>query len=124
LQQSAGSADDGEGLRALENKLKTIRNILLANLVILVVLLGCIFWQSSELAQTRDEVQQLHAQAQNAAGQLMPQLNDRLGVFEQRMDGMDAKIAAAQDRMVNRMNTAIPAMLDKYIAGKLAEVRR
>ncbi len=50
------------------------------------------------------------------------------------MDGMDAKIADAQDRMVktmdaqtkheedrmvDRMNTAIPAMLDKYIANKM-----
>jgi hypothetical protein len=55
------------------------------------------------------------------------------------MDGMDAKIADAQDRMVKtmdaqtkheedrmvqRMNTAIPAMLDKYVADKMAELKR
>jgi hypothetical protein len=84
-------------------------------------------------------VQQLHAQAQNAVAQFTPALDARLGVFEQRMDGMDAKIAEAQDRMVKtmdaqtkreedrmveRMNTAIPAMLDKYIAGKVAQARQ
>jgi len=123
----------------LEEKVKSLHGILVVNLVILIVMLGCIFWQSWELSQTRDEVQQLQAQAQNATAQLMPALNARLGEFEQRMDGMDAKIADAQDRlvktmdaqtkheedrMVERMNAAIPAMLDKYIAGKIATLRR
>jgi hypothetical protein len=139
VQQPAASADDDEGLRVQESKMKSIQNILVINLVILLVMLGCNFWQSWELSQTRDEVQQLQAQASNATAQLMPQLNDRLNSFEQRMDGMDAKIATAQDRlvktmdaqtkheedrMVERMNTAIPAMLDKYIGDKLAQVKR
>jgi len=123
----------------MESKMKTIQSILVINLVILLVLLGCNVWQSWELSQTRDEVQQLHAQAQNAVAQFTPALDARLGVFEQRMDGMDAKIAEAQDRMVKtmdaqtkreedrlveRMNTAIPAMLDKYITGKYAEMKQ
>jgi hypothetical protein len=139
VQQSTSSADDSEDLRAMESKMKTIQSILVVNLVILLVLLGCNVWQSWELSQTRDEVQQLHAQAQNAVAQFTPALDARLGVFEQRMDGMDAKIAEAQDRMVKtmdaqtkreedrmveRMNTAIPAMLDKYIAGKMAEMKQ
>jgi len=37
------------------------------------------------------------------------------------MDSMDTKMQAAEDHMVNRMNTEIPAMLDKYIDKKLAE---
>ncbi|MGD0681453.1 MAG: FHA domain-containing protein [Terracidiphilus sp.] len=139
VQQSAASTDDSEDLRAMESKMKTIQSILVINLVILLVLLGCNVWQSWELSQTRDEVQQLHAQAQNAVAQFTPALDARLGVFEQRMDGMDAKIAEAQDRMVKtmdaqtkreedrlveRMNTAIPAMLDKYITGKYAEMKQ
>ena len=42
------------------------------------VLLGCIFWQSWELSQTRDDVQQLRAQAQNAVAQFTPALDARL----------------------------------------------
>ena len=126
-------------MQILESKLKSLQSILVVSLLIIVVLLGCNIWQSWELSQTRDEVQQLHAQAQNAVGQFTPALDARLRIFEQRMDGMDAKIAEAQDRMVKtmdaqtkreedrmveRMNTAIPAMLDKYIANKMAEIRR
>ena len=123
----------------LEGKVKSLQSILVVCLLILLVLLGSNIWQSWELYQTRDEVQQLHAQTQNAVGTFMPQLNERLNSFEQRMDGMDAKVAEAQDRMVKtmdaqtkreedrmveRMNIAIPAMLDKYIAGKMAQVKQ
>jgi hypothetical protein len=37
---------------------------------------------------------------------------------------MDTQTKREEDRMVERMNTAIPAMLDKYIAGKMAQVRQ
>jgi len=136
---SAASAAEGEDMNNLEAKVKTLQNILVVTLLIVLVLLGCNIWQSWELSQTRDEVQQLHAQAQNAVAQFTPALDARLSIFEQRMDGMDAKIADAQDRMVktmdaqtkheedrlvDRMNTAIPTMLDKYIANKMEELKQ
>jgi hypothetical protein len=139
VQQPAATAAEGEDMSILEGKVKSLQSILVVCLLMILVLLGCNIWQSWELYQTRDEVQQLHAQAANAVTQFTPALDQRLGVFEQRMDGMDAKIAEAQDRMVKtmdaqtkreedrmveRMNTAIPAMLDKYIAGKVAQVRQ
>jgi hypothetical protein len=80
----------------------------------------------------------LRVQAQSAMGQLTPSLDARLNVFEKRMDGMDAKIAVAQDRMVKgmdaqaklaedrlveRMNAEIPAMMDKYVAKKMADIK-
>jgi uncharacterized protein (DUF885 family) len=94
--------------------------------------------QGRELARTHKEVQELHQQAQSAMGQLTPTLDARLSVFEKRMDGMDAKIATAQDRMVKgmdaeakqaedrmveRMNAEIPAMLDKYVTKKMADMK-
>jgi hypothetical protein len=139
VSQPAASAAEGEDMSNLEAKVKTLQSILVVTLLIVLVLLGCNIWQSWELSQTRDEVQQLHSQAQNAVAQFTPALDARLAVFEQRMDGMDAKIADAQDRMVKtmdaqtkheedrmveRMNTAIPAMLDKYIANKMAQIRQ
>jgi hypothetical protein len=139
VQQPAASAAEGEDMSIVEGKVKSLQSILVVCLLILLVLLGCNIWQSWELYQTRDEVQQLRAQAANAVTQFTPALDQRLGVFEQRMDGMDAKVAEAQDRMVktmdaqtkreedrmvDRMNAAIPAMLDKYIAGKVAQARQ
>jgi hypothetical protein len=135
----AVKAADGEDMSILEGKVKSLQSILVVCLLMILVLLGCNIWQSWELSQTRDEVQQLNTQAQNAVRQLTPALDARLAVFEQRMDGMDGKIADAQDRMVKtmdaqikreedhmveRMNIAIPAMLDKYIAAKMGEMKQ
>jgi pSer/pThr/pTyr-binding forkhead associated (FHA) protein len=137
-QAAAASPADGASLRILEARLKTIRLILLANLAVLVALLAWIYIQGQELAQTHKDLQALRMQTQSAVGQFAPALDARLKTFDDRMDGMDMKIAVAQDRlvkgmdaqaklaedrMVERMNTEIPAMLDKYVAKKMAEVK-
>jgi hypothetical protein len=139
VSQPAASAAEGEDTSMLESKVKTLQGILVTTLLIILVLLGCNIWQSYELSQTRDDVQQLRAQAQNAVAAFTPALDARLKALDDRLDGMDAKVAEAQDRMVKtmdaqtkreedrmveRMNTAIPAMLDKYIANKMAELKR
>jgi hypothetical protein len=115
-----------------------MRMILAGNLVVLLLLLGMIFLQGRELADTHKELQQLRAQAASAVGQLTPSLDARLNVFEKRMDAMDVKVNAAQDRLVQgmdaqaklaedrlvqRMNTEIPAMLDKYVSKKVADMK-
>jgi ribosomal 50S subunit-recycling heat shock protein len=135
--ESAARAPESDSLRLLEGKLKTMQNLLLANLAVLALLFAWTVVQGRELAQTHKELQELRAQAQSAVGQLTPSLDARLSVFEKRMDGMDQKINAAQDRMVkgmdaqaqlaedrlvNRMNAEIPAMLDKFVAKKYAEL--
>jgi len=134
----AQPADNSQSLRILEGKLKTIQLILAANLALVALLLAWVFMQGQELAQTHKDLQALRVQAQSAVGQLTPSLDARLSVFEKRMDAMDAKVNAAQDRMVKgmdaqaklaedrlveRMNVEIPAMLDKYVAKKMAEVK-
>ena len=139
VMQSAPSAAEGEDMQILESKMKSLQSILVVNLLIILVLLGCNIWQCWELSQTRDDVQQLRTQAQNAVGQFTPALDIRLKALDDRLDGMDAKMADAQDRlvktmdaetkraedrMVARMNAAIPALLDKYIADKMAELKR
>jgi hypothetical protein len=137
--QPAASATEGEDMSILEGKLKSLQSILVASLLMILVLLGCNIWQSWELSQTRDDVQQLRTQAQNAVGQFTPALDVRLKALDDRLDGMDAQVAQAQDRMVKtmdvqtkraedrmvtRMNAEIPALLDKYIANKMAELKR
>jgi ribosomal 50S subunit-recycling heat shock protein len=137
--QPAANVAEGEDMSILEGKLKSLQGILVASLLMILVLLGCNIWQSWELSQTRDDVQLLRTQAQNAVGQFTPALDARLKALDDRLDGMDAQVAQAQDRMVKtmdaqtkreedrlveRMNTAIPAMLDKYITNKYAEMKR
>ncbi|HME57003.1 MAG TPA: FHA domain-containing protein, partial [Terracidiphilus sp.] len=59
VMQSAPSATEGEDMQNLESKLKSLQSILVVNLLIILVLLGCNIWQCWELSQTRDDVQQL-----------------------------------------------------------------
>lgn len=130
-QAAAPRAAESGNMHSLEEKLKMVRLILVANLALLVLMFVWAFLQGQELAQTHKDLQAFRAQAQTAVGQFTPALDQRLSAFDQRMDAMDAKVAAAQDRMVkgmdaqekvaedhliNRMNKEIPAMLDKYIA--------
>jgi len=133
-QQAADSAE----VRILAGKLKTMQLILAGNLVVLLLLLGLIFLQGRELADTHKELQELRVQAASAVGQLTPSLDARLSVFEKRMDAMDQQVNSAQDRLVKgmdeqaklaedrlvaRMNTEIPAMLDKYVSKKVADMK-
>lgn len=137
--QSARLATDSESMLALEDKLKNIRVILVLNIAFLVFLSVCLILQGRELNQTHKDVQDLRAQAQNAVSQFTPVLDERLKDFNDRMDGMDGKIASAQDRMVKamdvqtkyfedrmvaRINAEVPTLLDKYIAAKLAEAKQ
>ncbi len=130
-------ADNGN-LRVLEGKLKSMRLLLLANLAMLALLLVWVFLKGQELSETHKELQVMHAQTQSAMGRVMPELDAKLKAFDDRMDGMDAKMLGAQDRMVKvmdaqakaaedhmvqRMNTEIPAMLDKFVAKTVAGMK-
>jgi hypothetical protein len=116
-----GTGADNVNSREIESKLTIVQVILAANVVLLLGLFVWLYQINRQLGQTRDEVREMHMQAQDAMKDLTPQLDARMGVFERRMDSMDIKMQAAEDHMVNRMNTEIPAMLDKYIDKKLAE---
>ena len=76
--QPAASAAEGEDMSIVEGKVKSLQVIVVVCLLMILVLLGCNVWQSWELYQTRDELQQLHAQAQNAVAQFTPALDARL----------------------------------------------
>jgi FHA domain len=120
----ATPAVSGGDLHMMEKKLDTMRNLLAANLVVLVMLLFGLFYMGQQISQDRAELREMHVQAQTAVGQFTPSLDARLGVFETRMDGMDAKMQAAEDHMMQRMNTEVPAMMDQYLNRKIAEAKR
>jgi len=119
--QTAAAQPGGPELRGLNNQLKFLRYILLANLAVMLVLFAWVFQLNRQLAQNRDELREMRMQAQTAVGQFTPALDARLGKFDQRMDAVDARMQAAEEHLVTRMNTEIPAMLDRYINRKMAE---
>jgi len=121
LGTGTGTGADNVITREMEGKLRIVQAILAVNILLLLGLFGWLFQINRELGETREELKQMHMEAQDAMKDVTPQLDARMGVFERRMDSMDTKMQAAEDHMVNRMNTEIPAMLDKYVKTTLAE---
>jgi len=140
-------------LRGLESKLKFMQITQITSLLLLVLMMAWVFQLNRKLSETQDQVVALRQQASSAVTQFTPALDAKLSVFENQMDGLDAKLKgteaametdmdakmkqaqeqmfaamdvkmkATEDGMVNRMNTEIPVMLDKYINGRLGEIK-
>jgi FHA domain-containing protein len=119
----------------LERKLAMMRNLIVFVIVLCIALGGVVVYQGQEIKKTRDTLNAMQRQAENAVGQFMPQLNSRLNRFDVRldefqtkMDQMDAKMDAnmkrAEDRMVTRMDTEMPKIMDRYIQMKANELQR
>ncbi len=115
----------------IEQKLNAVRNLLAANLIAVVLLLGVTFVQNQLIQQNKTAVLELKAEAHDAVGQLMPQLNARLNKFEQRVDavqvqinGADGRMKQAEDHFVQRIDRELPAMMDKYLNRKMEEAKR
>jgi hypothetical protein len=109
--------------QVIEQKLDSIRTLLTINIIVLAVLLLGVLYEVQQVNRTRSDVQQLRQQAQSAVGQFTPELDHRLSTFDKRMSDVDHQMKAAEDRMVQRMNTELPAMLDKYLNKKLGQVQ-
>jgi pSer/pThr/pTyr-binding forkhead associated (FHA) protein len=138
----------------VEKSLRTMQILQVASLLVIVVLGVMVFRLQSEVSSNQSELTALRAQNANAVSALTPALDARLNAFGQRMDsidatmrdgearmehGLDVKMKAAQDQlfanldlrmkatedhMVNRMNTDLPPLLDKYVTAKLTELKR
>jgi hypothetical protein len=106
----------------LEQRLNGIRTLLAVNIAVTLLLLLGLLHQNQQIEHNRKVLVDLRTQAQTAVGQFHPELDTRLKTFDQRMDSLDGKMKNAQDQLVSRMNTEIPAMLDKYIDRKMKEV--
>jgi len=108
----------------IEQKLKTLRNILGLTLALVVILLGVVIYQGQQLNDTRDTLRAMQKQAGDAVAQFRPQLDQRLSSLEGRLDGMDGKMKQAEDHFVSRMNQEMPRMLDAYLDKKLKEFEK
>jgi len=106
----------------IEQQLKTIRNLLTATLLLVIVLLGVIVYQvqqasenQTKLQKVQDQLLIMQSQASDAIKAFQPQLDQRLTRFETRLDGMDAKFKESEDHFVARMDQEMPAILDRYL---------
>ena len=115
----------------LESKIAVTRNLLVFVILLCIVLGGVIVYQGQEIRKTRETLNSMQRDAQNAVGQFMPQLNNRLNRFDSRlddfqgkMDQMDSNMKRAEDRFVVRMDSEMPKIMDRYLAMKANELQR
>jgi predicted component of type VI protein secretion system len=104
----------------IEQKLNSIRTLLAVNLVVVLSLVLGLFYENQQIERNRKALMEMRMQAATALGQFQPELDTRLNTFDKRMDSLDGKMKDEEDHFVSRMNTEIPAMLDKYIDRKMA----
>ena len=60
----------------LERKIAMTRNLLLAVIILCLVLGGVVVYQGQEIKKTRETLNAMQRQAENAVGQFMPQPTD------------------------------------------------
>lgn len=115
----------------IEQRLNTLRNLLVVAVVLVLALGGVILYQAQQISRNHDAIQEMRSEARTAVGQFMPDLDNRLNGFEVRMgemqtamEGMDEKIKQAEDRMVRRLEREMPRILDAYLDKKMEEMRQ
>ena len=111
---------DPEAWALLEARVSSLQRLARVSLAAVAVLIALLLYQASQISANAAAVERLRSQAQGAVAALTPQLNQRLNQFDQRMDGMDAKMKAEEDHFVARMNLELPQIMDRYVNQKLA----
>ena len=111
-----------------------LRRLVLMTFVVVAVSMVLALWQAQELSRVRTQVGRLQtvlgAEADRRLAALAPQLEGRAQRIEasanraeQAVQGVDAKIDAAGERIadqaVQRIEQRLPALLDEYIASRV-----
>ncbi|MFQ5723866.1 MAG: FHA domain-containing protein [Terriglobia bacterium] len=115
----------------IEQRLNTLRNLLVVAVVLVLALGGVILYQAQQINRNHEAIQDLRNEANTVLARMAPELDERLNTFETRMgemqtamDGMDEKIKQAENRMVNRLEREMPRILDAYLDKKMEEMRQ
>jgi hypothetical protein len=115
----------------LEQKMNALRALVIVLLVLVVVLAGVSVALLQQIDKNQKTLQEMRAEARGAVQQFMPELDARLTKFERRLDAVeaemnsvDAKIQAAEDRFILRMERELPRIMDRIIEQKIQELSR
>jgi hypothetical protein len=120
---------------ALTRSLETLRrDLLFARILGLVavcvslLLAGLVYQLSSRMQSTEREVRAIAPAIAQAAdqklSQLAPQLDARLGRFEETSRRIEQRISAAETGIVDRIRSEMPKVLDSYTQTKIDQMRR
>jgi len=103
----------------MEARLSTIRNLLWAVIVLVVLSALSGFYVAQQLSRNSDELASLRLLLQKEMmGTALTQaqeLEKQMDALNQNAAGIDAKLEKAQDDFVARMQLELPRIMDKYV---------
>jgi hypothetical protein len=103
----------------MEVRLSTIRNLLWAVIVLVVLSALSGFYVAEQLARNSDELASLRLLLQKEMmGTALTQaqeLEKQMDALNQSAAGIDAKLRKAQDDFVARMQVELPRIMDNYV---------
>ena len=103
----------------MEARLSTIRNLLWAVVVLVVLSALSGFYVAQQLARNSDELASLRLllqkQMMGTALTQAQELEKQMDALNQNAAGIDAKLQKAQDDFVARMQVELPRIMDKYV---------
>jgi hypothetical protein len=121
--------EEGDDDIMTQKKLDMLRNIVVVTLLLCIGLTVMVVLQQQEIRRNRETLAQMQAQAQNAVGQFMPQLDQRLNhfdgrldTFNRRMDNMNETMQQEENQFVKRLDDEMPRIMDRYIASRASKM--
>jgi len=115
-------------MEAMRRDLLVVRALCIALVALSLVLAGLLYQLSGRVDAEERAVNALPATIAQAAdqklAQLAPQLEKRLGRFEEMSNRIEQRISAAENTVIERMRSEAPKVLDAYTQQKIAQIQR
>ena len=112
----------------MDTGISTVRNLLWLVLVLVLLTLLSNFYVASQLSRNSDELALmrlvLQKQLMGTALTQSQQLQERMQALNDSAAGIDAKLQAAQDSFVKRMQVELPRIMDNYVSQRKGGVER
>lgn len=115
-------------MEKMRRDLLVVRALCIALIALSLVLAGLVYQLSGRVEASERAVNALPGTIAQAAdqklAQLAPQLEKRLGRFEEMSNRIEQRISTAEKTVVERMRTEAPKVLDAYAQQKIAQIQR
>jgi len=112
----------------MDTGISTVRNLLWLVLVLVLLTLLSNFYVASQLSRNSDELSLMRSvlqkQLMGTALTQSQQLQERMQALNDSAAGIDAKLQAAQDSFVKRMEVELPRIMDNYVKQRTPAMQR
>jgi hypothetical protein len=112
----------------MDTGISTVRNLLYVVLVLVLLTLLSNFYVASQLSRNSDELSLMRSvlqkQLMGTALTQSQELQKRMDALNESAAGIDAKLQAAQDSFVKRMEVELPRIMDNYVKQRTPAVQR